>query len=216
MVLGAKHPTPIRQVKGKRNRFQWLALVFIVTIVAAIPIVLTYTARSPAPYAGGGGKGNGLLIGPVPATIHSLKGNSSLVVVAEVVKLNATYYPGICDAYDYQATIIQYLKGAGPQTLYVVTCAPDSPQLQIGATYVFFLDAPASQLFAEFCSNNQCVRPPTPLDLTYPATSGAAGIFAVQNGLVYDMKTVDPQYDWLEITVNAVPENQFISEVQAA
>jgi len=206
----------MQQVKGKRNRLQWLALIFIVTIVAAIPIVLTYTARSPALHSGGGGNGNSLLIGPVPATIHSLNGNSSLVVVAEVVKLNATYYSGLSEAYDYQTTITQYLKGSGPQTLYVVTGAPDSPQLQIGARYVFFLLAPASQLFAEFCSNDQCVRPPTPLDLTYPATGGAAGIFTVQNGLVYDMKTVYPQYSWLEITVNGVAEDQFISEVQAS
>jgi hypothetical protein len=118
--------------------------------------------------------------------------------------------------YDYQISVATFLKGSGPTLLYVETGGASSPQLEVGQSYVLFLWQPESQLLASCQSFNlTCVPPPTLSSITYP-TASAEGIFLINNGLVYGMKTLHPQYGWIKIVVNGEAETSFISEVMAA
>ncbi len=209
-----------RKTRLSLLRIDVVLLLIIVLIVGSIPFFLLQS-RSSFP-AGGGGPRNGLSPGPIYDSIASLKGNSTTVALVSVAKVNATYCaitPGglDCNLLDtvFQVNVISYLKGSGPQNVYVADGPfPGNPILIVGNEYVLFLlnkwdCAPAPDL--------PCTLPPTPLSVTYYAQGGPQGKFLVQSGLVYGFKTLYPQLnDWVKVDASAVPLNQFTAEVQSA
>jgi len=205
-------PSSNSYLKSVSRRMMVLAI--IVVAISAIPVLVFVFGGNAWVHSYGTGNNGGqptdkrLFDYP---SISALKGNSTLVIEATVTALSSSYcnnpHPGcLADNFDFQVNAISYLKGSGPETVYVVD--DDGPLLAVGSKYVLFLKNGWTCLPSPPAA--PCILPPTPLDKTFGTTGGAEGKFLVQNDLVYGYKALYPlEFDWMRLDVNGVPLAQF-------
>ncbi len=173
------------------------------------------------PIHDGRGGGSSDLYSPIPAydSFHSLKGNSTIVVLGTVGNIVTAYRPVSwlnITITVFQFNVLSYVKGSGPQSVYVEDTAREgSPLLLTGNDYVLFLSgekqcppSPPSP-----CPSTS----PTPPSVTYIPTGGPQAKFLVQNGLVYGFRTLYPQQNlWIKVDANGVLLQQFMAEIIGA
>ncbi len=211
-----KKTFPRKKDPRSLNRSRALLLLLIVLTVSIIPLSLLYGRNALTGSGSGGGPPNARS-GAYYPTLATLKGNSTIVAVANVLNLTATFcdypHPG-CLARDFvfKVEVSSYLKGSGNQTIYAWDNSFNGPILVAGSKYVLFLESLGPCLPSP--PNAPCVLPPTPTDMTYTIVGGAQGKFLVQNDLVYGYKALYPNdYSWLPIDANGIPLSQFEPEL---
>ncbi len=209
----------VRRFGHGLNKLKISIFITIILVLASIPFILSGVQFNHL-LGGGGGPGNEQSA-PVYDNLSSLKGNSTIVALVGVTKLNSTY----CDSphtgclaanFVFQVNVTSYVKGSGPTSIYVGDyAAAGDPLLVTGDQYVLFLTndwncAPSPPAAP-------CVLPPTPLNITYHIVGGPQGKFLLQNGFVSGFKTLYPQQNnWIRVDANSVPLSQFIAKVQSA
>ncbi len=186
-------------VSRRGRRTDALILAAVVLTIASIPLVIAHFSQPSRNNLGGtGGCGTCTQYVQRFYDLHSLKGNSSIVVWANVTAGVQTDQGMVL-----QVGVLSYVVGTGPQTIFVGDIGlPGDPVLSVGQQYVLFL----------WHCGQVCSVVPEP---SYAIPGGPQGKFLLQNGLVYGMKTLYPQEDsWLRIDANGVPLDQFTLAVQ--
>jgi hypothetical protein len=167
-------------------------------------------------------------------SLSSLDSGSEYVVVANVTSTQTAGvsaplygYPslsGTVPVTGYEISITQVLLGPPSltpgYTFWVAeiggtvngtTMSVDGyPELSVGGTYVFFLNASGSTLTTFYSAVGNAQE--------WITVGGPQGLFYVQGGDVYSLDHMYPQADaWLPLKVNGVPLSEFAAEViQAA
>jgi len=202
------------------RRVEIAILIIVVVAIASVPFILSVVPFNQLLSGSGGGPGNEESR-ELYNSFASLKGNSTIVALLTVTKLNSTY----CDSphtgciaanFVFQANVTSYVKGSGPISIYVTdfTEAGD-PLLVVGDQYVLFLTnnwncAPSPPA-------PPCVLPQTQLSVTYHIVGGPQGKFDVRDNLVYGLKSLYPPLDdWIRVDAKGIPLDQFVKQVQNA
>ncbi len=172
-----------------------LVIVIIVVVVVSIPLILFFSPSNQL-RGGGGGNGQSSLISPFNS-IHSLKGNSTIVALGTYSSINSTWnFRGTVFTI-FQVNVTSYLKGSGPSSIYVEGVPTPSESLQtMGQEYVLFLSVVKPCLPSPPAP---CPSPPAPHDtIDYIPTGGPQGKFLVKSGLVYGMKNAQSTRGFLD------------------
>ncbi len=199
-----------------------VALLIVGSVVAA-PWILTRSAPLIGKQSSHGGAGSNLDTNSsaIFPTLQDLTRNSTIVVVATIGDVAATfnYTDGahVDTFYVFNLSITNYVKGTGRSTiLYSPGAGGGSIPPVKGQEYVLFLRSLTRYQSCNPNYDSKCIYPPTPPELTFIATGGSQGKFLVQNGLVYGMKTLYPQWnDYVAVDANGVPLSSFIAQISA-
>lgn len=189
----------------------------IVLVVVSVPLIIAFASHGPfVPSDRSGGSGDNLsLVSPFD-TLHSLKGNSTIVILGTYAKISATWKFGGTVFTIFQVNVSSYLVGSGPSNIYVEGVPTSAAALPIlGQDFVLFL------VRVRPCPPSPpapCPSPPPPFDtIDFIPTGGPQGEFPVQGGLVYGFKTLHPRdFSWIRVNANGVPLAQFVTQVQNA
>ncbi|SRR5713101_5105714 len=202
------------------RRAELVILIIAVIAITSVPFLLSSVPFNHLLAGSGGGPGNEESR-ELYDSLASLKGNSTVVALVGVTELNSTY----CDSphtgciaanFDFQVNVTSYVKGSGPNRIYITDYAEaGDPLLVVGNQYVLFLANYVNCLPSPPAP--PCVLPGTQLNITYHVVGGPQGKFLVQNGSVFGFKTLYPQLDdWIRVDANAMPLSQFVTKVQSA
>jgi hypothetical protein len=159
--------------------------------------------------------------------LRTLKGNSTTIVVGDVVSINTSYGSATDRSVDtvFNFNVARYVKGSGPNNIFVadsggtlsgVTVALEGdPLVTVGQRYVLFLSS--DWTCAPSPPSPPCILPPTPLGTTFHIVGSPEGKFQVANGLVSSFSALYPDKDrGLGVEVSRTPLDTFLNQVNSA
>jgi hypothetical protein len=203
-----------------------------VVLVAALALFSVSPALPRYASLGHGDDGRSIGGGGLDSSVYysfaNLEGNSTVIAWGNVTGMVSAYYGdklNVTVVTVFGFNIMKFAKGSAADSIFVVDLGgtlgkvtfgyPGSPLLTVGGSYVLFLSN--NWRCAPSPPSPPCILPPTPLSTTYYIVANEQGKFVLQNGLVYGMKTLYPQYDYnLAFDADGVPIDQFLSEVSSS